>query len=501
MSVHIIYSLRSDLDVATTFLRKRPPSISDRTRGPCPYFLLRLTVAVARRRALLWLAAELSPLPPPPHHHHHHHGFRALLPHLRWPRRAPLLLPAANFQKAWTFEFKTATDSVDARPKAPDPDHYQHDAGSNLPTSSGHGVLGLPAKLPPALGPRGDVVVPAPAQPCPPLPVRGRFRPVVFGRLAVGLGRPGGAGGAALQREGRYWVLKEKYRTSLTSSPSCPWSGRRQAHQGGRRRAARPLPPPQAAVYAPALSRDALKVRSLMNELTAAKTELKQSREVISNSKKALLDNALSQLDAFKNLSNPAINSGNRGGAGNTSSNRGESGRDLRRRASTERKTLGLEERLSRANAAMKTLGQSGEEDPAPRRRPKLSAATAAKADQIKDLVVDLLLLGTIQREVTKRKNFRSNPAAQVGEGTPMAAAQLGGGARRLRGGPARLLRDDASRLLHRRLGLATRGDSLWVLRRTGEEDGGWWPELATRERRWRSEEGDGGVFSNDSKV
>ena len=44
-----------------------------------------------------------------------------------------------------------------------------------------------------------------------------------------------------------------------------------------------------------------------MNELTAAKTELKQSREVISTSKKALLDNALSQLDAFKNLSNPAI--------------------------------------------------------------------------------------------------------------------------------------------------------------------------------------------------
>lgn len=158
-------------------------------------------------------------------------------------------------------------------------------------------------------------------------------------------------------------------------------------------------------------------------------------------------------------------------GAGNTSTNRGEGGRDLRRRASTERKTLGLEERLSRANAAMKTLGQSSDEDPAPRRRPKLSAATAAKADQIEDLVVDLLLLGTIQREVTKRKNFRSNPAAQVGEGTPMAAAQLGGGARRLREGPARLLRDDAGRLLHRRLGPATRGDSLWVLRRTG--DGG----------------------------
>ena len=150
---------------------------------------------------------------------------------------------------------------------------------------------------------------------------------------------------------------------------------------------------------------------------------------------------------------------------------------------------------MSRANAAMKTLGQSSDEDPAPRRRPKLSAATAAKADQIEDLVVDLLLLGTIQREVTKRKNFRSNPAAQVGEGTPMAATQLGGGARRLREGPARLLRDDAGRLLHRRLGLATRGDSLWVLRRTREEDGGWWPEPATRERRWRSEEGDGGVF------
>ncbi|KAM3295932.1 hypothetical protein ACQJBY_038322 [Aegilops geniculata] len=183
-----------------------------------------------------------------------------------------------------------------------------------------------------------------------------------------------------------------------------------------------------------------------------------QSREVISNSKKALLDNALSQPDAFKKLESltqcPDLSTtATEAGAGNTSSNRGEGGRDLRRRSSTERKTLGLEERLSRAKAAMKTLGQSGDEDPAPRRRPKLSAATAAKADQIEDLVVDLLLLGTIQREVTKRKNFRSNPAAQVGEGTPMAAAQLGGGARRLRGGRARLLRDDAGRLLHRRLG------------------------------------------------
>ncbi|XP_044378874.1 uncharacterized protein [Triticum aestivum] len=49
-------------------------------------------------------------------------------------------------------------------------------------------------------------------------------------------------------------------------------------------------------------ARDALKVRNLKNELTAAKSELKQSREVISNSKKALLDSALSQLDAFKKL-------------------------------------------------------------------------------------------------------------------------------------------------------------------------------------------------------
>ena len=45
-----------------------------------------------------------------------------------------------------------------------------------------------------------------------------------------------------------------------------------------------------------------MKVRSLMTELTAAKTELQQSREVSSNSKKALLDNALSQPDAFKKL-------------------------------------------------------------------------------------------------------------------------------------------------------------------------------------------------------
>uniref|UniRef100_A0A453PQ89 Ferredoxin--nitrite reductase, chloroplastic n=1 Tax=Aegilops tauschii subsp. strangulata TaxID=200361 RepID=A0A453PQ89_AEGTS len=64
-------------------------------------------------------------------------------------------------------------------------------------TSSGHGFLGLPAELPPALRPRGDVVVPAPAQPRPPLPVRGRLRAVILGRLAVGLGRPGGAAGAS----------------------------------------------------------------------------------------------------------------------------------------------------------------------------------------------------------------------------------------------------------------------------------------------------------------
>ena len=73
-----------------------------------------------------------------------------------------------------------------------------------------------------------------------------------------------------------------------------------------------------------------------------------------------------------------------------------------------------------------------------------------------------------------------------------MEAAQVGGGASRVLGGPAHLLRDDAGRLLHRRMGPVKRG---WVLRRTGEEDGGWWPEPATRERRWRTEEGDGAFF------
>ena len=43
--------------------------------------------------ALLRLAAALSPLPSPPHLLSRR---RALLPHLRWPRRAPLLLPAAT---------------------------------------------------------------------------------------------------------------------------------------------------------------------------------------------------------------------------------------------------------------------------------------------------------------------------------------------------------------------------------------------------------------------
>ena len=35
------------------------------------------------------------------------------------------------------------------------------------------------------------------------------------------------------------------------------------------------------------------------------------------------------------------------------------------------------------------------------RRRPELSAATATKVDEIKDPVIDFVLLGTIQREVT----------------------------------------------------------------------------------------------------
>ena len=67
----------------------------------------------ARRRA----AAALSPLPSPPYLLSRR---RALLPHLRWPRRAPLLLPAAtDWVQASTFKFKSATDSVDARPSPP----------------------------------------------------------------------------------------------------------------------------------------------------------------------------------------------------------------------------------------------------------------------------------------------------------------------------------------------------------------------------------------------
>ncbi|OEL14640.1 hypothetical protein BAE44_0024343, partial [Dichanthelium oligosanthes] len=48
--------------------------------------------------------------------------------------------------------------------------------------------------------------------------------------------------------------------------------------------------------------RDELTIKSLKNELFAAKSELKQSREVINSSKKALLDSALDQLKAYKNL-------------------------------------------------------------------------------------------------------------------------------------------------------------------------------------------------------
>jgi hypothetical protein len=45
-----------------------------------------------------------------------------------------------------------------------------------------------------------------------------------------------------------------------------------------------------------------LKIKNLTNELTPTKCELKQSREVISNSKKALLDSAMSQLNAYEKL-------------------------------------------------------------------------------------------------------------------------------------------------------------------------------------------------------
>ncbi|KAK8460298.1 hypothetical protein SEVIR_2G309800v4 [Setaria viridis] len=48
--------------------------------------------------------------------------------------------------------------------------------------------------------------------------------------------------------------------------------------------------------------RDELKIKNLENELIAAKSELKQSREVINSSKKALLDSAFNQLKAYKNL-------------------------------------------------------------------------------------------------------------------------------------------------------------------------------------------------------
>ena len=43
-------------------------------------------------------------------------------------------------------------------------------------------------------------------------------------------------------------------------------------------------------------------IRSLKNELAAAKSELRQSREVIRNTKNALLDSALNQLNVIKKL-------------------------------------------------------------------------------------------------------------------------------------------------------------------------------------------------------
>ncbi|KAL6844906.1 hypothetical protein ACP4OV_025565 [Aristida adscensionis] len=48
--------------------------------------------------------------------------------------------------------------------------------------------------------------------------------------------------------------------------------------------------------------RNKLKIKNLENELIVAKRELKQSRKVIDSSKKALLDSALNQLKAYKDL-------------------------------------------------------------------------------------------------------------------------------------------------------------------------------------------------------
>jgi len=48
--------------------------------------------------------------------------------------------------------------------------------------------------------------------------------------------------------------------------------------------------------------RDELKIKKLQNELIIAKSELKQSMRVINGSKKVLLDSALNQLKAYKNL-------------------------------------------------------------------------------------------------------------------------------------------------------------------------------------------------------
>ncbi|CAN6167898.1 unnamed protein product [Urochloa humidicola] len=48
--------------------------------------------------------------------------------------------------------------------------------------------------------------------------------------------------------------------------------------------------------------RDELKIKTLENELIAAKGELKQSRNMINSSKRVLLDSALNQLKAYMNL-------------------------------------------------------------------------------------------------------------------------------------------------------------------------------------------------------
>ncbi|XBH94073.1 hypothetical protein VPH35_084910 [Triticum aestivum] len=140
----------------------------------------------------------------------------------------------------------------------------------------------------------------------------GRLKGDMFNRVEMSVRGADGGVMAAVEKKGK---IRKDVKIARPSPPSENHKQKMILVLGSRSRARDTMPsaPPLPQHFSSALAplgkirdlekaRDRLKIRNLKNELTAGRSELKQSRAVISNSKKALLDSALSQLDAYKKL-------------------------------------------------------------------------------------------------------------------------------------------------------------------------------------------------------